>query len=112
MTADPATRLIVLGSAALTDGFRLIGAETVPDATPEDLESLLATLHRQGERALVILEQDLARSGGPWLARTRSGGSRIALVEIPPLTAPGDYAPGVEVLVRAILGASALEVKP
>ena len=105
------TRLIALGSAALMDGFRLIGAETVPDAKPDDLEALLETLHRRGEQALLFIEQDLAAGGGAWLARARSGGSRIALVEIPPLTAAADYAPRVEALVREVLGAAALEAK-
>ena len=44
-TAVP-TRLIAMGSAVLMEGFSLIGLETFPDATAEDLERLLAGLVR------------------------------------------------------------------
>jgi vacuolar-type H+-ATPase subunit F/Vma7 len=103
------TRMIALGSAALTEGFSLIGVETIPDATPAMLEELLAGLVRRQEKALVFLEHGLARSQGPWLTRVREEGGRVVVVEIPPLHAPEDYHPQVEDVVRAILGASALE---
>lgn len=110
-TATP-TRIIALGSAALTEGFGLIGVETLPDATAEQLETLLADLVRRKEKALVFLEHNLARSGGQWLRHVREEGGRIVITEIPPLHAPGDYHPQVEDVVRAILGAQALEMKP
>lgn len=117
MTAEqspnmPATRMIALGSAALTEGFSLIGIETVADATAEQLENLLADLVRRQEKALVFLEHHLARSEGPWLRHVREEGGRIVIAEVPPLHAPGDYHPQVEDVVRAILGAQALEPKP
>lgn len=108
-SASTPTRMIALGSAALTEGFSLIGVETIPDATPEALEELLADLVRRQEKALVFLEHDLARSQGPWLTRVREEGGRVVVAEIPPLHAPEDYHPQVEDVVRAILGASALE---
>ncbi|MBI5782335.1 MAG: hypothetical protein HZA69_01175 [Gammaproteobacteria bacterium] len=111
--ATPApTRMIALGSAALTEGFSLIGVETIPDATAEQLETLLADLVKRQEKALVFLEDSLARSGGPWLKRVREEGGRVVITEVPPLHAPGDYHPQVEDVVRAILGAQALEPKP
>lgn len=117
MTAEqsphvPATRMIALGSAALTEGFSLIGIETLADATAEQLENLLADLVRRQEKALVFLEHDLARSQGPWLRRVREEGGRVVIAEVPPLHAPEDYHPQVEDVVRAILGAQALEPKP
>lgn len=108
----PATRMIALGSAALTEGFSLIGIETLADATPEQLENLLADLVRRQEKALVFLEHSLARSQGPWLRHVREEGGRIVIAEVPPLHTPGDYHPQVEDVVRAILGAQALEPKP
>jgi vacuolar-type H+-ATPase subunit F/Vma7 len=108
-TTPPATRMIVLGSAALAEGFGLIGVETYPDATPETLEELLAGLLKRQEKALVFLEHDLARSEGPWLKRVREEGGRIVIAEIPPLHAPEDYHPQVEDVVRSILGSQALE---
>lgn len=108
-TAVPPTRMIVLGSAALAEGFGLIGVETYPDATPEVLEELLAGLFRRQEKALVFLEHDLARREGPWLKRVREEGGRIVIAEIPPLYAPENYHPQVEDVVRSILGNQALE---
>ncbi len=105
------TRIIALGSAALTEGFSLIGVENIPDATEEQLETLLADLVRRKEKALVFLEHNLARSKGPWLRHVREEGGRVVIAEVPPLHAPGDYHPQVEDVVRAILGAQALEPK-
>jgi len=102
--AAPPTRIIALGAAALTEGFGLIGVETIADATPEILEELLAGLMKRQEKALLFLEHDLARSNGPWLNRVRAQGGRIVVTEIPPLHAPEDYHPPVEDVVRAILG--------
>lgn len=108
----PATRMIALGSAALTEGFSLIGVETIPDATAEQLESLLADLVKRQEKALVFLEDSLVRSQGSWLRHVREEGGRIVIAEVPPLHMPENYHPQVEDLVRAILGAQALEPKP
>ena len=103
------TRMIALGSAALTEGFSLIGFETFPDATPEDLEGLLEGLVKQRVKAMIVVERDLARSNGHWLKQVRNEGGRIVIAEIPQLHAPGDYHPIVEDLVHSILGPSALE---
>lgn len=110
LSAAPApTRMIALGSAALTGGFNLIGFETVADATPQALEHLLAELFTTRQKALVVVEEELARSDGPWLKRVRNEGGRIVVVEVPPLQAPANYRPPVEDLVESILGPSALE---
>lgn len=109
MADVPATRLVALGQAALMEGFRLIGVETHADATDATVERVLAGLVRGGVRALVFLEHDLARGRGPWLERVRNEGGRIVVTELPPLAAPGSYAPAVDALVRAILGPGALE---
>ena len=108
----PQTRLIALGSTALTEGFALIGFETVPEATPRHLEELLAELVKTRQKAMVVIERDLARSSGPWLTRVRNEGGRIVVVEIPQLHAPGDHRPPVEELVKSILGPGALEEQP
>ncbi len=65
--------MLALGSSALTEGFALIGFETVPDATAEDLEAVLAELVRGNQRAMVIVERTLAR--GNW-ALAQSGAER------------------------------------
>jgi vacuolar-type H+-ATPase subunit F/Vma7 len=107
--AGPRTRLVFMGGAALTAGFALIGFETYPDATPEDLERLLEGLVERHESALVLLEPHLARCQCGILETVRSEGARIVVTEVPPLHAPGDYHPLVEDLVTSVLGAHALE---
>jgi vacuolar-type H+-ATPase subunit F/Vma7 len=105
----PATRLVALGQAPLMEGFRLIGVETHAEASHETVERVLEDLVRSGARALVFLEHHLAQGRGPWLERVRGEGGRIVVTEVPPLSAPGSYAPAVDGLMRAILGPGALE---
>ncbi|MGF1547311.1 MAG: V-type ATP synthase subunit F [Thiotrichales bacterium] len=102
-------RLVVLGSAALTDGFALIGAEVYPDASARTVEEVLSRLVREGARALVLIEHALARGGGEWLTRLRNEGGGIVVTELPPLNQPGAFAPAVDEVVRMVLGADALE---
>lgn len=101
-------RLVVLGSAGLTEGFSLIGAEVYPDADPTRVEEVLAQLVKDGSAALVLLESGLSHAGGPWLDRLRNEGGRIVVTELPPLSAPHDYSPAVDDVVHAVLGAEAL----
>ncbi len=110
MTTESASgRLVVLGSAGLTEGFSLIGAEVYPDADAATVERVLAELARAGAAALVLLESHLAHAGGPWLNRLRNEGGRIVVTELPALAAPEAYAPAVDEVVRAVLGAEALK---
>ncbi len=102
-------RLVVLGSAGLTEGFNLIGAEVYPDADADRVEAVLAELVREGAQALVLVEAHLAHGGGPWLNRLRNEGGRIVVTELPSLHAPQDYAPAVDEVVRAVLGPEALK---
>ena len=102
-------RLIAMGHAALAEGFALLGFETRVDATRDDVETVLAELIRTRERALVVLEHELARAETPNLERVRREGGRIVVTEIPPLHAPADYRPPVEDLVRRVLGPRVLE---
>lgn len=101
-------RLVVLGSAGLVNGFGLIGAEVHPDADQAQVERVLEELARSGDAALVLLETYLAHGQGSWLRQLRNEGGRIVITELPPLTAPQDYAPAVDEMVRALLGAEAL----
>ncbi len=102
-------RLVVLGSAGLAEGFSLIGAEVYPDADAAKVEEVLGQLVKDGSEALVLLESALAHAGGHWLSRLRNEGGRIVVTELPPLSAPQDYAPAVDEVVRAVLGPEALK---
>ncbi len=102
-------RLIVLGSAGLTEGFSLIGAEVHPDADATRVEEVLAQLVKEGSEALVLLESHLAHGGGTWLNRLRNEGGRIVVTELPPLSSPQAYSPAVDEVVRTVLGPEALK---
>lgn len=102
-------RLVVLGSAGLVEGFRLIGAEVHADADAATTETVLGQLVKDGDEALVLVETHLAHAGGAWLNRLRNEGGRIVITELPSLTAPHDYAPAVDEVVRAVLGPEALK---
>lgn len=102
-------RLVVLGSAGLAEGFRLIGAEVHADANSTTVEAVLEQLVKSGEEALVLLETHLAHGGGYWIDRLRNEGGRVVITELPPLPAPQDYAPAVDAVVRAVLGPEALK---
>jgi vacuolar-type H+-ATPase subunit F/Vma7 len=108
-SAPELARLVVLGSAGLADGFRLVGAEVHADADAATLDRVLEALAHSGDAALVLLESTLARAGSsPWLDRLRNEGGHIVITELPPLPSPEAYAPAVDEVVRAVLGPDAL----
>lgn len=94
-----ATRLIALGSAPLMDGFRLAGVEVLPNAGADELEALLKALVEGKEKALVLIEADLADEPGPWLQRVRAEGGRIVVVQVPSLSGAGDFHSDVDRLI-------------
>ena len=109
MSGGADTHLIAMGSAELMLGFRLIGFETYPDASEDEVEQVLQGLVQQKAKALVLLEPELAHSGAPSLDLVRREGGRIVVTEVPALRTPQDYHPEVEVVVRSVLGPGALE---
>ncbi len=104
-------RMIALGSAALMEGFALIGFEVHVDPAPEEIDRLMRDLLRTQQSALVVIEQRLAARPGRHLLRAQNEGGRIVITEIPELRQPENYHSRVETLVQQALGASALEVK-
>lgn len=107
--ASGSARLVVLGSAGLTEGFSLIGAEVYPQADQATVEEVLESLVKQGAEALVLLETSLAHGTGNWLNRLRNEGGRILITELPALSAPQHYTPAVDEIVRNVLGAEAMK---
>lgn len=106
---DKTVRMLALGSAALTDGFALIGFETYPDADTELLNNVLEDLVQQRVRALVLVEPRLCSNPSPLLQRLRIEGGQILITEIPPLQMPQDYHSDIDELLRAVLGNAVLE---
>jgi vacuolar-type H+-ATPase subunit F/Vma7 len=104
-------RMIALGSAALMEGFELIGFEIYADPAPETIENLLQELLRNQQAALIVIEQGLARHPGRHLLRALSEGGRIVITEIPEIQLSGSYHSRVESLVQSILGPAALEAQ-
>jgi vacuolar-type H+-ATPase subunit F/Vma7 len=104
-------RLIALGSAALTEGFALVGFETYADPAPKTIENLMHELQRNQQAALVVIEQSLARNPGRFLQRALREGGHIVITEIPEIHLSGSYYSRVESLVRSILGPHSLEAQ-
>lgn len=97
-------RIVVMGSTALTDGFRLLGLEVHPDASVAQLEALIRELQHSRANALLFLEQGLARQAQAPLARLRAEGGRIVVAEVPPLPLPEGFQFSTETSVAAWLG--------
>jgi len=104
-------RMIALGSAALMEGFALIGFETYVDPAAERIEKLMQELLRNQQAALVVIEQSLARNPGRQLQRAQREGGRIVITEIPEIHLSGSYHSRVENLVQTILGPASLETQ-
>jgi vacuolar-type H+-ATPase subunit F/Vma7 len=102
-------KIIAMGSAALMDGFALLGIETHVDASADSIEALLSGLARGRERALVFIQQDLMDADIPMIRQLRMQGGSILICEIPRLQAADDYRPEVDKLIARVLGSSVLE---
>ncbi|TNF91415.1 MAG: hypothetical protein JSU67_17645 [Gammaproteobacteria bacterium] len=102
-------KIIALGSAALMDGFALLGIEAHADLDAEAINDLLTRLVRNRERALIFMQQDLMSADIPMIQQLRIQGGSILLCEIPSLHAVDDYQPEVEQLIGRVLGSSMLE---
>jgi vacuolar-type H+-ATPase subunit F/Vma7 len=105
----PPARMIALGSAALMEGFALIGFETHVDPSPDEIDGLMRDLLRTQQAALVVIEQQLTARPGRHLLRAQNEGGRIVITEIPELRQPENYHSRVETLVQQALGAGTLE---
>ena len=102
-------RLLFFGERALTEGYGLIGFETFPDATVEQLDRVLTELLQTRGTALVLLDQRVAHLGSRMLPRVRKEGGRILVTEVPSLRSPGEYRSEIDNQVSALLGGGSLE---
>jgi len=111
-------RYLIMGRKALTEGFGLLGFETFPEATTEQVEKVLLELLKRQEKALVIIENTLTHPPSspnetlPVVARVRREAAWLILSEIPPINQPETYRSSVETLVTRVLGESVLERTP
>ncbi len=105
----PPTRLLFMGEAALAEGFRLIGFETFPDASEQDLERVLADLLHSRARAFLVLDASLSQCCSLRLRQVRSEGGRILVTEVPRLHEPERFRGMIDDQVRMLLGGAELD---
>lgn len=104
----PPTRMLFLGASSLADGFRLIGFETHANPSAEDVDQVFRALRRSRDKAFVVVDQAVMRSGAANLARVRREGGRIVVVSVPPLSGPVELESEVAERLQAMFGSSQL----
>lgn len=97
-------RNIFIGSPALTDGFRLIGFETVTDPDVRQLDLLLSELQRGKQRVLLIIEHAVSQMGSRLLDQIRKEGGRIVLTEVPSLHDPDTFQSELDAQLKKLTG--------
>jgi vacuolar-type H+-ATPase subunit F/Vma7 len=108
----PRTRMLFLGDDSLADGFRLIGFETHPNPTPDEVDQLFRELRRSGDKAFVIVDDAVMRSEAGNLKRVRDEGGRIVVISVPGLAGPPRLASEVADRLAAMFGSSNLMQQP
>jgi len=103
------TRMIAMGDRPLMEGFALLGFETWPNASSEDLDTLLLELLKSGQKAVLLLETHLSQSQSSILSKVRTHGGKILVTEVPAINASDKFHPFVEDLVIQVLGKNALD---
>lgn len=102
------TQMLFLGEQALADGFRLIGFETHPDPSPEDVDKRLRELRRERARAFVVVDEALMQADIPALRQVRREGGRIVVIAVPGLQGDPKLHSDVAARLSAMFGASQL----
>jgi vacuolar-type H+-ATPase subunit F/Vma7 len=101
------TRMLFLGDDSLADGFRLIGFETFPNPQPGDVDKLFRDLLKAGDKAFVIVDDELMRAEVPSLQQVRAEGGRIVVASVPRLREPSRLASDVADRLDAMFGRGA-----
>ena len=100
----PGTRMLFLGDDRLADGFRLIGFETFPAPDPATVDKVFRDLLRNREKAFVIVDDHIMRSGIQGLEAVRQEGGRIVVVSVPRLDEPPRLTSEVSDRLAAMFG--------
>jgi vacuolar-type H+-ATPase subunit F/Vma7 len=108
-TEQSTARLLFLGDRALAQGFALIGFETWPDATIEQLDQVLEELRNERRGALVVLDQQLAAGDSRLLPRIEADGRHVAIIEVPALADAQGFHLDVDDELQALLAGAQLE---
>jgi len=105
-------KCLIFGSLPLTQGFGLVGFETYPQATLEQVETVLNSLLSHQEAAFVLLESHLTRTSTgellPILSKIRREATQIVVTEVPSLSESHTHRRSIEELIVRVLGESVL----
>ena len=105
------TRMLFLGEAPLTDGFRLIGFETWADPTTEQVEKVVKELVNKHQNAFVVIDQRVADANIPVVNQVRGEGGHIVITVAPPLNDPEGFRLPIDDRLSTLFGASNLLTK-
>ncbi len=98
------TRMLFMGEAALTDGFKLIGFETWADPSQEILDNELTRLLRNREKAFIILGHKLANCDSALLRKIRAEGGYIVITQVPSLAEPDNFHCEIDDRLQQLIG--------
>ena len=85
------TRLIFIGGPALTDGFRLIGFETLTNPDVDQVDELIRSLLETRQNTFMVIEKTQDLSASQLLREIRQEGGRIVISEVPSLQDPSCF---------------------
>jgi vacuolar-type H+-ATPase subunit F/Vma7 len=101
--------MLFLGDDSLADGFRLIGFETLANPQPAEVDKLFRDMLKRGDKAFVIVDDQLMQAGLASLERVRKEGGRIVVAAVPRLKEPPRLASDVADRLDAMFGKAAGE---
>jgi hypothetical protein len=103
--------MIFIGSLALSDGFRLIGFETLIEPDASALDRLVSELLEQRSNAFLVIEQNVNELGSKMLELVRREGGRIVLSEVPSLRDPSCLHCELDRQIEKLMGTANLQEK-
>jgi vacuolar-type H+-ATPase subunit F/Vma7 len=95
---------IFVGGHTLTDGFRLIGFETLTEPNLTQLDELLARLLREKQRTLLIIEYSINKLDSKLLKQIRNEGGHIVLSEVPSLHDRDNFQSDLDETLKQLTG--------
>ena len=103
---DKQTRLIFIGSPALTDGFSLVGFETLAHTQINQLDQLIGELLETRQNAFIVIEQSPEVMRSKMLQQVRREGGRIVVSEVPSLRDPTCFHCDLDKQIERLMGSS------
>ncbi len=106
VASDNQTRLIFIGGPALTDGFRLVGFETLTDPAISQVDQLINALLENRQHAFIVVEQSPEVMQSKMLQQVHSEGGRIVISEVPSLQDPTCFHCELDKQIEKLMGSS------